>query len=62
MNEMDLFLIIRDGWNLGANILDRIYISSNIASLLDSCKLITGIIHKIIRPEKIVNVGLKARP
>ena len=42
MNKMVLHLIIRDEWNLGAEILESIYIASNTTSLLDSCELILG--------------------
>ena len=41
--------------------LENIYIASNMASLLDSCKLILGREQKINRPKLIENTGLKAR-
>ena len=44
MKEMVQPLIIRGGWNPGADKLDSIYIASNMANLLDSCKLILGTI------------------
>ena len=42
MNEMVQYLIIKDGWNLRADMLKSIYVASNTANLLDSCKLILG--------------------
>ena len=42
MNEVVQYLIIRDGWNLGADMLESIYVASNTTSLLDSCELILG--------------------
>ena len=62
MNKMVQYLIIRDGWNLGADMLESIYIASNTTSLLNSYQHILGTMDKISRPEKIVNLGLKARP
>ena len=35
-------VIIRDGWNLKANMLENIYAASNITSLLDKNNLILG--------------------
>ena len=37
--------------------LESIYVASNMASLFDSCKLIT--IYKISRPEVILKTGFK---
>ena len=42
MNEMVHHLIIRDGWNLRADMLEGIYIVKNTTSLFDSCELISG--------------------
>ena len=62
MNEMVLYPIIRDGQNLGSDMLESIYVASNMASLLDSCKLISGKMQRISRHEIIMNLSLKARP
>ena len=39
---MVYYLIVRDGQNPEADILESIYIASNTTSLLDSCEFILG--------------------
>ena len=62
MIETVLHLIVKDGWSLGADTLESIYVANNITNPLDSCKPILGMTKKISRPKKIMNLGFKAKP